>query len=385
MLMKHVHLASMQYPDNGFDQVNCCGAAQGTLTKESLTLLDCCKTQGGCIEALHALNMGTVRPEDCHQTESTSMTVKQVETVEPVHDEFIVILPPVTTVAVDVARKVEVGDTSTLGEHLSNIYMGDYASASIDFIQEVSEATKLISECGKDSVQSNYMEPQQEEQTGEGPYSDGKISSQSEAQGNCGRGRGCPNGPPGTGRGRGRPNGPPGPHPCMNCPMTFAQLAHLRAHERTHTGERPYDCSECGKRFTQIAHLKVHQRIHTGEKPYNCSACGKRFAQLASLQVHQRRHTGEKPFQCNQCGASFSQLANLLAHKAKHIGGVPYPCSDCGKVFSTAGSLKVHQRVHTGDKPFQCGFCCKCFTQLGNLKAHIERHERKGETLAQSD
>ncbi|CAB1316679.1 unnamed protein product, partial [Coregonus sp. 'balchen'] len=51
--------------------------------------LDCCKTQGGCIEALHALNMGTVRPEDCHQTESTSMTVKQVETVEPVHDEFI--------------------------------------------------------------------------------------------------------------------------------------------------------------------------------------------------------------------------------------------------------------------------------------------------------
>ncbi|XP_064838179.1 zinc finger protein 436-like isoform X1 [Oncorhynchus masou masou] len=385
MLVKYVHLASMQNPDNVLYQVYSCGPdshgpAQGVLTKESLTLVDCCKIQRGCIEALHALNMGTVRSEDCPQTESTNMTVKQVETIEPVHDGVIVIFPPVD---------VEVGDTATFGEHLSNIYMGDYASASIDYIQdiseEVSEATKLISDCGKYSVQSNDLEPQQEEQTGEGPYSDGKTSSQSVARGNCGRGRCCPNEPPGTGRGRGRPNGPPGPHPCINCPMTFTQLAHLRAHERTHTGERPYDCSECGKRFTQIAHLKVHQRIHTGEKPYSCSTCGKRFAQLASLQVHQRRHTGEKPFQCNQCDSSFSQLANLLAHNAKHIGGVPYPCSDCGKVFSTAGSLKVHQRVHTGDKPFQCGVCCKCFTQLGNLKAHIKRHERKGETLAQSD
>uniref|UniRef100_A0A8C8IBV9 Neutrophil cytosolic factor 1 n=1 Tax=Oncorhynchus tshawytscha TaxID=74940 RepID=A0A8C8IBV9_ONCTS len=50
--------------------------------------------------------MGTVRPEDCPQTESTNMTVKQVETIEPVHDGFIVIFPPV---AVD----VEVGDTAT--------------------------------------------------------------------------------------------------------------------------------------------------------------------------------------------------------------------------------------------------------------------------------
>lgn len=68
--------------------------------------------------------------------------------------------------------------------------MGDYASASIDYIQEiseeVSEATTLISDCGKYSVQSNDLEPQQEEQTGEDPYSDGKTSSQSVARGNCG-------------------------------------------------------------------------------------------------------------------------------------------------------------------------------------------------------
>nr|XP_029527385.1 neutrophil cytosolic factor 1-like isoform X2 [Oncorhynchus nerka] len=99
----------MQNPDNVLYQVNSCGPdshgpAQGVLTKESLTLVDCCKIQRGCIEALHALNMGTVRPEDCPQTESTNMTVKQVETIEPVHDGFIVIFPPVD---------VEVGDTAT--------------------------------------------------------------------------------------------------------------------------------------------------------------------------------------------------------------------------------------------------------------------------------
>ena len=82
-------------------------------------------------------------------------------------------------------------------------------------------------------------------------------------------------------------------HPCGYCPKVLRTPSTLKAHERTHTGEKPYSCGHCGKCFSVASHLKRHERTHTGEKPYSCGYCGKCFSQAGNLKSHERTHWGE--------------------------------------------------------------------------------------------
>ncbi|KAK8802438.1 hypothetical protein WA588_005407 [Blastocystis sp. NMH] len=87
-------------------------------------------------------------------------------------------------------------------------------------------------------------------------------------------------------------------------------------------GEGHFACSQCNHSFADNAHLRSHQLSHSKAKPFVCDTCPKRYARMSTLREHHVVHDQSNDcFICplQSCGKHLQSFSGFINHERRHF------------------------------------------------------------------
>ena len=157
----------------------------------------------------------------------------------------------------------------------------------------------------------------------------------------------------------------------------------MRAHLKTHSGEKLHKCIRCGFESSYASSLSTHLKIYGEEKSNKCNQCDYTCSNENKLRIHLEIHSGKRPYKCNQCEYADVHWRNLGNHQKMHIkrniqgeANVEkrrrsvfndLPCLICAKRSANKAGLKDHMRIHMSSQSYPCYLCDKILHRNSEL------------------